>query len=96
VVQCFDLFPGIFYCNFFDFCVQLFTAIFIKYCAKCKSLIKKVLQNYFSLVLFPLHEKKAIWRISCVSMLSLAKQLVCKLVVLQPQPSVANWYIYSI
>jgi len=33
---------------------------------------------------------------SCVSMLSMAKQLVCKLEVLQPQPSVANWYIYSI
>ena len=29
------------FCNFFDFYVQLFTAIFIKYCAKCKSVIKK-------------------------------------------------------
>jgi len=27
VVQCFQLFPGILYCNFFDFSVQFFTAI---------------------------------------------------------------------
>ena len=29
------------FCNIFDFCVQRFTAIFFKYCAKCKSVIKK-------------------------------------------------------
>ena len=35
----------------FNFYVQLFTAIFIKYCTKCKSVSKKrkILQNYFSL-----------------------------------------------
>jgi len=41
VVQCFELFPVILYCNFCDFYVQLFTAIFIKNCAKCKCVTKK-------------------------------------------------------
>ena len=68
--------------------MQLFSAIFIKYCTKCKSVIKKIPQNYFSLLLFSLIAwKRAIWRISSVSMLSMSKQLVCKLEVLQPQPS---------
>jgi len=34
--------------------VQFFTAIYNKYCAKYKSAIKKILHNYFSLVLFAL------------------------------------------
>jgi len=53
---------------------------------KCN--LKKILQNYFNLVLFSLIAgKRAIWRISCVSMLSITKQLVCKLDVLQSQTS---------
>ena len=52
VLSCFQEFYIVTFCNFFDFCVQLLTAIFIKYCAKCKSVIKKILQNYFSLSLF--------------------------------------------
>jgi len=54
VLSCFQEFYIATFCNFFDFYVQFFTAIFIKYCAKCKSVIKKILQNYFSLVLFSL------------------------------------------
>jgi len=54
VLTCFQEFYIATFCNFFDFCVQLFTAIFIKNCAKCKSVIKKMLQNYFSLVTFSL------------------------------------------
>jgi len=47
------------YCNFFDFYVQLFTAIFIKYCAKCKSVIKKKTTKlfYFSSILFDCMKK---------------------------------------
>jgi len=65
-----------------------FYCIFIKYCAKCKSVIIKNTTKLFqfSSILFDFI-KKIIWRISCVSMLSMAKQLVCKLEVLQPQPS---------
>jgi len=57
VVQRFEVFPGILYCNFlqlFRFLRAAFIAIFINYCAKCKRVIKKILQNYFSLVLFSL------------------------------------------
>jgi len=41
VLSCFQDFYIATFCNIFDFCVQLLTAIFIKYCAKCKSVIKK-------------------------------------------------------
>jgi len=54
VLSCFQEFYIATFCKFFNFCVQLFTAIFIKYCAKGKSENKKMLQNYFSLVLFSL------------------------------------------
>ena len=71
--------------------MQLFTAIFFKYCAKCKSVITKDTTKLFPLVLFSLTAwKRAVWRISCVSMLSVTKQLVCKLEVLQPQPTVLS------
>ena len=40
VLSCFQEFYIATFCTFFDFYVQLFTAIFIKYCAKCKSVVK--------------------------------------------------------
>jgi len=71
---------SIFACNFL---LQFLSSI-----AQNASVIKKMLQDYFSLVLFALIAwKRPIWRISCVSMLSMTKQLVSKLEVLQPQPS---------
>jgi len=64
VVQCFELFPEFYiatFCNFFDFCVQLFTAVFIKHCTKCKSVIKKILQLFqFSYILFVCMKKSYI------------------------------------
>jgi len=39
--SCFQEFYIATFCNFFDFYVPIFTAIFIKYCAKCNSVIKK-------------------------------------------------------
>jgi len=51
--------------------VQFVTAICIKYCAKCKCNKKKFYKT-LSLILFSLMVwKRAIWRISCVSMLSI-------------------------
>jgi len=41
------------FCNIFDFCVQLFTAIFSSVAQNVKVQLKKI-QNYFSLVLFSL------------------------------------------
>jgi len=69
--------------------MQFFTAILIKYGAKCKSVVKKNTTKLFQFdqheVIFSLNAwKSAIWRIRCVSMLSMTKQLVCKLEVLQP------------
>jgi len=60
VVQCFELFPGILYCNFFDFYVQLFTAIFNENWEKCKSVTKKRLykSTVFQFVLFSLTARK--------------------------------------
>jgi len=46
------------FCNIFDFCVQLFTAIFFKCCAKCKSVIKKNTKLFqFSSILFDCMKK---------------------------------------
>jgi len=76
ILQLFRFLRATFYCNFYQILRQML---------KCNW--KKILQNYFNLVLFSLIAwKRAIWRTSCVSMLSMTKQLVCKLDVLQPQP----------
>ena len=66
--------------------MQLFTAIFIKYCTKCKSLILKNTTKLFQFSSIPFDsiKKNYIWR---VSVLSMTKHFVCKLEVLQPQPS---------
>jgi len=32
IIKCCELFPGILYCNFFDFCMQLFATFFIFAC----------------------------------------------------------------
>ena len=46
------------FCNIFNFCVQLFTAIFFKCCAKCKSVIKKNTKLFqFSSILFDCMKK---------------------------------------
>jgi len=72
----FSIFTCNVYCNFYHVLGKMY---------KCN---KTILQNYFSLVLFSLIAwKRAISRISCVSMLSMTKQLVCKLDVLPPQQS---------
>jgi len=59
VLSCFQEFYIATFCNFFDFCVQLFTAIFIKYCAKCKSVNKKNATKLFqfSSILFDCMKK---------------------------------------
>jgi len=59
VLSCFQEFYIATFCKFFDFCVQLFTAIFIKYCAKCKSVNKKNATKLFqfSSILFDCMKK---------------------------------------
>jgi len=79
-LSCFQEFYIATFFNFFDFCAQLFTA----FLSSIKKDTTKLVQ--FSSILFDCI-KRAIWRSSCASMLSMTKHLVCKLEVLQPQPS---------
>jgi len=61
VLSCFQEFYIATFCNFFDFYVHFFTAILIKFCAKCKSVIKKNTTKLFqfSSILFD-YMKRAI------------------------------------
>jgi len=58
VLSCFQGCYVATFCNIFDFCMQLFTAIFFKCCANCKSVIKKYTKLFqFSYILFDCMKK---------------------------------------
>jgi len=68
--------------------VQLLTAIFIKYCAKCKSVIEKYTTKLFqfNFILFDCMKKSYVTDYLRLNVIY-GETVVCKLDVLQPQSS---------